>query len=78
MHTYLLSRTVAGKALTENITLTKGDVGLGNVDNTSDANKPVSIDQQTALNAKIDANKFQVVAELPAVPVAGVFYFIKE
>jgi hypothetical protein len=44
------SRTVAGKALTGNITLTKGDVGLGNVDNTSDADKPVSTAQQTALN----------------------------
>ena len=33
----------------------KGDVGLGNVDNTSDANKPVSTAQQTALDAKADA-----------------------
>lgn len=33
-------------------TLTKADVGLGNVDNTSDADKPVSTAQQTALNAK--------------------------
>lgn len=33
----------------------KGDVGLGNVDNTSDANKPVSTAQQTALNLKADA-----------------------
>lgn len=32
----------------------KGDVGLGNVDNTSDANKPVSTAQQTALNLKAD------------------------
>jgi hypothetical protein len=32
--------------------LVKGDVGLGNVDNTSDANKPVSTAQQTALNLK--------------------------
>lgn len=32
--------------------LTKADVGLGNVDNTSDANKPVSTAAQTALNAK--------------------------
>lgn len=30
----------------------KADVGLGNVDNTSDANKPVSTAQQTALNLK--------------------------
>jgi hypothetical protein len=34
------------------VVLTKSDVGLGNVDNTSDANKPVSTAQQTALNAK--------------------------
>lgn len=34
--------------------LTKGDVGLSNVDNTSDANKPVSTAQQTALNGKQD------------------------
>jgi hypothetical protein len=33
-------------------TLNKTAVGLGNVDNTSDANKPVSTAQQTALDAK--------------------------
>jgi len=32
--------------------ITKTHVGLGNVDNTSDANKPVSTAQQTALNGK--------------------------
>jgi len=31
---------------------TKSDVGLGNVDNTSDANKPISSATQTALNGK--------------------------
>lgn len=36
------------------VTLVKGDVGLGNVDNTSDVNKPVSTAQQTALNLKAD------------------------
>lgn len=35
-------------------TLDKSAVGLGNVDNTSDANKPVSTATQTALNAKQD------------------------
>lgn len=30
----------------------KADIGLGNVDNTSDANKPISTAVQTALNAK--------------------------
>lgn len=36
-------------------TLDKNAVGLGNVDNTSDANKPVSTATQTALNAKQDS-----------------------
>ena len=44
---------VAGK--TGAVTLAKGDVGLGNVDNTSDANKPISNATQVALNGKQDA-----------------------
>jgi hypothetical protein len=44
--------TVNGHALSTNVTVSKSDVGLGNVDNTSDANKPVSSATQTALNAK--------------------------
>lgn len=48
------TRTVAGHALSADVTLAKGDVGLGNVDNTSDANKPVSTAQQTALDGKVD------------------------
>ena len=40
------------------VTLSKSDVGLSNVDNTSDANKPISTAQQTALNLKENsANK---------------------
>ena len=35
-------------------TLNKAAVGLGSVDNTSDANKPVSTDTQNALNNKVD------------------------
>lgn len=34
------------------LSLAKGDVGLGNVDNTSDANKPVSTATQSALDLK--------------------------
>lgn len=34
--------------------LTKATVGLNNVDNTSDANKPISTATQTALNTKVD------------------------
>ena len=35
---------------------TKSDIGLGNADNTSDADKPISTATQTALNAKISAD----------------------
>lgn len=35
-----------------NVNITKSNIGLGNVDNTSDANKPISIAQQAALNLK--------------------------
>lgn len=42
--------SVAGR--TGNVTLTKADVGLSNVDDTSDASKPVSTATQAALNAK--------------------------
>jgi hypothetical protein len=34
--------------------VTKSQVGLGNVDNTSDVNKPVSTSQQSALDKKVD------------------------
>lgn len=39
---------------TGNINITPTNIGLGNVDNTSDADKPVSTAQQTALNKKVD------------------------
>lgn len=45
-----------------NILATKSDIGLGNVDNTSDLNKPISNATQTALNNKEDkSNKSTVV-----------------
>lgn len=43
-------QTVNGQ--TGTVVLGKSDVGLGNVDNTTDAGKPVSTAQQTALDAK--------------------------
>jgi hypothetical protein len=42
----------ASDSLWKNKALTKSDVGLGNVDNTSDLNKSISTATQTALNAK--------------------------
>ena len=58
----VIGRTTAGIGVPEEIAiattlktdlaLVKADVGLGNVDNTSDANKPVSTATQTALDGK--------------------------
>lgn len=44
------------------VVLNKADVGLGDVDNTSDANKPVSTATQTALNAKANSAGLSTVA----------------
>lgn len=52
--------SVAGK--TGVVVLNKGDVGLTDVDNTADINKPVSTAQQTALDLKID--KTSIVDDL--------------
>lgn len=57
------TRTVNGKALSANITLDKTDIGLGNVDNTSDANKPVSTATQNALNLKADVTDLTLLLD---------------
>jgi len=46
------TQTLTNKTITTPAGLVKSDVGLGNVDNTSDANKPVSTATQTALDLK--------------------------
>lgn len=91
------SRTVNGKALSANISLTAADVGadaagaasgvqtsltshtnnksnphavtkaqvgLGNVDNTSDANKPISTATQTALNGKANTSHTHAAGDI--------------
>ena len=59
--------SVAGK--TGVVTLVKGDVGLGNVDNTSDAGKPVSTATSTALGLKADKAS-PTFTGTPAAPTA--------
>ena len=46
------SRKINGYDLSQDRTLSKSDVGLGNVDNTADINKPISTAQQAALDLK--------------------------
>lgn len=43
---------------------TKSDIGLGNIDNTSDLDKPISTATQTALNGKVDNSR--VLTDVPA------------
>lgn len=44
----------ANEADDKSVTIDKSGIGLGNVDNTSDVNKPISTATQTALNKKAD------------------------
>ena len=60
--------SVAGAVVSVNgrdgaVELTKADVGLTNVDNTSDINKPVSTATQTALNLKADITAVKSIYE---------------
>lgn len=57
--------TVNGHALSANVTVTKEDVGLGNVTNVAPADLPVSTATQTALDGK--------VSKLVTKPTAGTY-----
>lgn len=66
------TRTVNGHALSANVTVTATDVGLGNVNNTSDASKPISTATQTALNGKVNGTvTITVGTTAPASPATG-------
>lgn len=56
-----IATAVAGKADTGH-THTKGQVGLGSVDNTSDLSKPVSTATQTALDGKAGTGHTHTIA----------------
>ena len=49
-----LGSVISVNNMTGEVILTKSNIGLGNVDNTSDANKPISTAQQNALNLKVN------------------------
>jgi hypothetical protein len=52
---YPTSSVMSVNGQTGTVVLSKSDLNLGNVDNTSDVNKPISTATQTALNLKADA-----------------------
>lgn len=61
----------AAQSVFKNVTLSKAHVGLSNVDNTSDADKPISSATQTALNAKQSASEKGQPNGYAALDVAG-------
>jgi hypothetical protein len=56
------TQTLTNKTITSPVGLAKADVGLGNVDNTADASKPVSTAQATA----IETAKTEAIADATA------------
>lgn len=60
--------SVAGR--TGAVTLARADVGLGSVDNTSDAGKPVSTATQTALNGKANAAHTHAISDVTSLQTA--------
>jgi cytoskeletal protein CcmA (bactofilin family) len=63
--------TLSSPTITGTVTgITKSMVGLGNVDNTSDVNKPVSTAMQTALNAKANVQDASFIG-IPLAPTAN-------
>jgi hypothetical protein len=69
----LTNKTLEYPTITSPTGLVKNDVGLPEVDNTSDANKPVSSATQTALNLKadLDAPTFIGTVTLPSTTLIG-------
>jgi len=69
----LTNKTLTSPVINTPTGITKSDVGLANVDNTSDANKPVSTATQTALDAKLaSATAASTYAPLASPALTGV------
>jgi len=60
--------SVAGR--TGTVVLTKSDVSLANVDDTSDSNKPVSTATQTALNDKANLSHNHEISDITGLQTA--------
>jgi len=69
--TYGVKPIATGGTAADNAADARTNLGLGNVDNTSDANKPVSTAQQTALNLKANLAS-PALTGTPTAPTAAV------
>lgn len=66
---YLKSDEISDWAkLSEKPTYTANEIGLGNVDNTADADKPISTATQAALDAKSDTGHTHTVSDITDMP----------
>jgi hypothetical protein len=68
--TYASSPVTSVNEMSGAVVLTKSNIGLANVDNTSDANKPVSTATQTALNGKADTSHTQAISTVTGLQAA--------
>lgn len=64
--------TVNGQPLTNNVTITPTTLGLDNVNNTSDLNKPISTATQTALNLKANSNSPTLITPNLGTPTTAI------
>jgi hypothetical protein len=67
----LTSKTLTSPVINTPTGIVKGDVGLGNVDNTADTAKPVSTAQQTELDLKLNTEDLDAILEGAEVRSAG-------
>lgn len=58
------TRQINGLPLTSDITIDKSAIGLSNVNNTSDENKPISVATQTALDLKASSAHGHAIADV--------------
>lgn len=65
------TNSVSSTSHTHALTVTKSDVGLGNVDNTSDLNKPISTATQTALDTKVNTSSLGVASGVATLDAGG-------
>ncbi len=71
---FLTPKAIEDSAYAKTTDITAAAVGLGNVNNTADAAKPVSTAQQTALDLKLDKD---ISALDAATPAAGDFFVFR-
>jgi hypothetical protein len=76
----LTNKTLTSPAISLPTGIIKSDVGLGNVDNTTDANKPISTATQTALDLKapLASPTFTGTVTLPGAPTLSLHAATKQ